>query len=132
MAAYNREKRCFESVCKLGTGFSQKQLIELYGLTEFMDEEDEDHAARMAQEIYRVSSALKPDVWLKPTQIWEVQADSFTISKVHQAGKHAMKAKQQVNGGLSLRFPRFVRTRPDKRFKIPVHEFLDEAKVNEI
>ena len=24
MAAYNREGKCFESVCKLGTGFSQK------------------------------------------------------------------------------------------------------------
>ena len=120
MAAYNIERRCFESVCKLGTGFSQKQLTELYELTELMDEEDAGQAARMAQEIYRVASALKPDVWFKPTQIWEVQADCFTISKVHQAGKHALKATQQVNGGLSLRFPRFVRTRPDKRFRISI------------
>ena len=131
MAAYNRERRCFESVCKLGTGFSQKQLAELHQSTELMDEEDAGQAARMAQEIYKVSTALKPDVWFKPTQIWEVQADSFTVSKVHQAGKHALKVRQQVDGGLSLRFPRFVRTRSDKRFRIPVHEFLDEARSNE-
>ena len=31
MAAYNRQEKRFESVCKLGTGFSQEQLRELHG-----------------------------------------------------------------------------------------------------
>ena len=29
MAAYNREERCFESVCKLGSGFTKTNLSEL-------------------------------------------------------------------------------------------------------
>ena len=48
-----------------------------------MDEEDPEQAARMAKQIYKVSSTLTPDVWFKPVHVWEVQADSFTVSKVH-------------------------------------------------
>ena len=86
----------------------------------------------MAKQIYKVPSQLTPDVWLKPVHIWEVQADSFTVSKVHQAGRAALLANADIKGGLSLRFPRFVRTRPDKQFKITIQEFLDYAQATDI
>jgi DNA ligase-1 len=72
MAAYNRQEKRFESVCKLGTGFSQEQLRQLHGQAVKMDEEDPEQAARMAKQIYKVSSTLTPDVWFKPVHVWEV------------------------------------------------------------
>ena len=75
-------------------------------------------------------------MWLEPTQIWEVQADCFTVSKTHTLGvgfgidgnkaAHGKDGKGQ-DQGLSLRFPRFVRQRQDKAFRLPVQHFLDAA-----
>jgi len=77
-----------------------------------------------ARQIYTVPKQLKPDVWLQPTQVWEVQADSFSQSKVHTLGRFYIKEGM----GLSLRFPRFVRTREDKTFRLPLQFFLDATK----
>jgi DNA ligase 1 len=69
MAAYNPEKRVFESICKLGTGFTWEKLrsIDLKPL-----DHDAQTADRIAKEIYRVATVLKPDVWFEPKEVWEV------------------------------------------------------------
>jgi len=54
--------------------------------------------------LYFVSKGVKPDVWFsEPTTVWEVRGSDLTKSPTHTAA-----------GGVSLRFPRFVRERPDK------------------
>ena len=52
-----------------------------------------------------------PSVWFKPLQVWEVRGADLTASAVHMAA-----AGQVGHGGrgVSLRFPRLIRTRPDK------------------
>jgi DNA ligase-1 len=55
MAAYNTQTRCFESVCKLGTGFSQQNLIDLHLRVKRLDS-DERVAKRVASEIFKVSN----------------------------------------------------------------------------
>ena len=56
------------------------------------------------------ASAGHPDFWLEPCQVWEIRGADLTLSPTHPAGRDLLG-----NGrGVSLRFPRFVRTRPDK------------------
>lgn len=55
MAAYNTQTRCFESVCKLGTGFSQQNLIDLHHRVKRLDAV-EHVAQRIASEIFKVSN----------------------------------------------------------------------------
>lgn len=123
MAAYSVNMGRFYTVCKLGTGFSQEMLKELDSqAVPFEKAEHSDLSKSIvdqhARQIYQVASQIKPDVWFKPTQIWEVQADCFTSSKVHSLGQHCLSLDK--SRGLSLRFPRFIRRRQDKEFKLPL------------
>lgn len=63
MAAYNMQTGRFESVCKLGSGFSQAQLQELHQRVKVLHEDDV-QSQRIAADLYSISSSLKPDVWL--------------------------------------------------------------------
>ena len=91
---------------------------------QFDDSKDPALTEAHARQIYQVASQVKPDVWFKPTQVWEVQADCFTLSKVHSLGHTYLDKESQ---GLSLRFPRFIRRREDKSFHLPLQFFLDAA-----
>lgn len=64
MAAYNSTSQRFETVCKLGTGFTMEQLQTLHAEVKPFDESEAD---RIASEIYSCHSTLTPDVWLSPT-----------------------------------------------------------------
>lgn len=121
MASYNPNSNMFESVCKLGTGFtwSQLQKLKLSPLAEDFDQQKD-----IAKTIYRTSQLLKPDLWLKPDQIWEIGADSFTLSKTHKCGFDAIREMGPYSG-LSLRFPRFIRVRDDKRVQIKVRDYFE-------
>lgn len=103
MACRDDATGTFQSVCKLGTGFSDADLQAATAELEPVD---------VKPEQYQVSSALKPDVWFPPTLVWEVKATEATVSPVHSA---AAGLVQHGGKGVGLRFPRFHRRRPDKR-----------------
>ena len=70
MAAYSVNLGKFYTVCKLGTGFTQKMLQELNTSNVPFDEEPPENRAitdNHAREIYKVAASIKPDVWFKPT-----------------------------------------------------------------
>ena len=50
-----------------------------------------------------------PDVCA--SQVWEIRGADITLSPVHMAAAGLVHPQR----GLSLRFPRFIRKRPDKR-----------------
>jgi DNA ligase-1 len=58
----------------------------------------------------------RPAVWFRPPpagvkcEMWELKGADITLSPVHKAGIGIVHPER----GLSLRFPRFVRKRPDK------------------
>ena len=59
---------------------------------------------------YRVSDGLTPTMWFQPTKVWEIRGADLTISPAHSAGAGLVHPSK----GISLRFPRFIRERPDK------------------
>lgn len=106
LAAYNAETQNFETVCNIGTGFSEAVLEELHKeLSELVIER--------AKPFYNHSSVKndQPDVWFEARQVWEVKTADLTLSPRYRAAIDEMGGKN----GISLRFPRFIQKRTDKK-----------------
>jgi DNA ligase-1 len=100
MAAYNPDKDVFETVCKVASGFTDEELDNLQRKIEDLKRSDK-HP--------RVDSEMIPDVWVTPSLVAEIIGAEITISPLHTCCKDSYE-----KGGLSVRFPRFIRWRPDK------------------
>jgi DNA ligase-1 len=61
---------------------------------------------------YNVGDALQPDDWFEARVVWEIQAADLSKSSVHRGG--VGRLTNDTNRGIGLRFPRFLRDRPDK------------------
>ncbi|XWS29030.1 hypothetical protein CRYUN_Cryun25bG0121800 [Craigia yunnanensis] len=103
LACYDDSNEEFQSICKIGTGFTEAEL--------------EDCSASLRSKVipepksyYRYAEMIKPDVWFEATEVWEVKAADLTISPVHRAATGIVDPDK----GISLRFPRLVRVREDK------------------
>jgi len=105
LACYDQDTEEFQSVCKIGTGFSDEDLKEL---AESMKE----HVISEKSSQYNVSETLECDVWFDAAQVWEVKAADLSKSSTH---KGAIDKTGESGRGIGLRFPRFERARPDKK-----------------
>lgn len=95
MASYNKKKDCFETVCKLGTGFDDETLEQIpKTLLPYLIEKS--HT--------RVHSKLKPDFHFVPEIVMEILGAEITLSPNHTCGLGEIKE----DTGLSIRFPRFT------------------------
>jgi DNA ligase-1 len=102
MACYNPDEDRFETVCKLGTGFSDEFLVELKKrLSGSLIEGP--HA--------RVHSSMKVEYHFRPENVLEVAGAEVTLSPIHTCGKDMVRQ----GAGLAIRFPRYTgRWREDK------------------
>src|SRR5581483_6371592 len=90
-AVYDPESDRFKTVSKIGTGFSEEELVQLKAL---LDE------IAVPGPPPGVDSDIVPDVWVTPKYVVAVTADEITRSPNHTAGR-------DVDGvGYALRFPR--------------------------
>jgi len=102
MAVYNSEKDQFETISKLGSGFTDEDLAKLH---EILAQDALPHRHP------RVSSEMKAEIWFAPTRVLEVSADEITLSPLHTCARD----KVRLGSGLALRFPRFTgKYREDK------------------
>ncbi len=105
LACYDEDTEEFQSVCKIGTGFSDEDLQSLSkSLNEHILE-----GGKSTQ--YVVSDTLEPDVWFDAVQVWEIKAADLSKSSTHKGAL----GKLEEGRGIGLRFPRFERIRDDKK-----------------
>lgn len=103
LAAYNAGKDVFETVCKVGTGFTD-DVLEQIPIKLKPYKVDGKHA--------RVNSDLKADYWFTPGLVMEVFGAEITHSPIHTCAKGIVKP----GAGLAVRFPRFAGNwREDKK-----------------
>ncbi|KAB8289787.1 hypothetical protein EYC80_010420 [Monilinia laxa] len=109
LACHNPQTDTYETICNIGTGFSEQVLEELHTQLSAI-------VIDRAKPFYSHSSGNQhqPDVWFEPKYVWEVKTADLTLSPRYKAG-----CKEGVdNGGekgISLRFPRFIKIRDDKK-----------------
>ena len=109
LACYNPTTEKYETVCNIGTGFSDDVLETLHGqLKEIIIDRPKpfyDHSK---------VAAHQPDVWFEPRYVWEVKTADLTLSPKYRAA-----CQEGLDGstekGVSLRFPRLIRVRDDKK-----------------
>ncbi|OXB57356.1 UNVERIFIED_CONTAM: hypothetical protein H355_011520, partial [Colinus virginianus] len=104
LACYDDESEEYQSICKIGTGFTEESLEKHY---QFLKE----HVLTQPRPYYRWDSAVAPDRWLAAVQVWEVKCGDLSISPVYRAAVGLVDEDK----GISLRFPRFLRVRGDKK-----------------
>uniref|UniRef100_A0A6G1SJ33 DNA ligase n=1 Tax=Aceria tosichella TaxID=561515 RepID=A0A6G1SJ33_9ACAR len=104
LACYDEDNEQFQTVCKLGTGFKDEDLEKH---TNFLKE----HVIEKPKSYYQIDDTLKPDVWFEPVQVWEIKCADLSLSPVHTAALGVLES----NKGISLRFPRYLRIRDDKK-----------------
>ncbi|KAM6154137.1 DNA ligase 1 isoform 2-T2 [Erethizon dorsatum] len=104
LAAYDEESEELQAICKLGTGFSDEQLEEHYQSLQAL--------VLLAPRPYvRADGAVAPDHWLDPSAVWEVKCADLSLSPIYPAARGLVDSEK----GISLRFPRFIRVREDKK-----------------
>ncbi len=106
LAAYDSERDVFETVCKVGSGFTDSDLAQLPNLLQ---------PYIVDRKPARVISEIEPDYWVEPALVMEVIGAELTLSPVHTAGRNLIKRELGKTAGIAIRFPRFVRWRPDKK-----------------
>ena len=102
LATYNKKDDVFETVTKLGTGFTDKDLAELPGML---------RKHEIPRKHSRVRSLLEAEVWFEPVAVLEVLGAEITLSPIHMCAMDSIRK----GSALAIRFPRFTgKYRSDK------------------
>jgi DNA ligase-1 len=111
LATYDEDYDIFTSICKVGTGFSDESLDQLYQIL---------HPKVTIKKNPRINSEMEADVWFEPELVIEVVASEITLSPIHKAAKD----KIRKGAGLALRFPKFTG-------KIRIEKISEDASTND-
>ncbi|XP_019608178.2 DNA ligase 1 isoform X3 [Rhinolophus sinicus] len=104
LASYDEESEELQAICKLGTGFSDEELEEHHQSLQAL-------VLPSPRSYVRADGAVAPDHWLEPSAVWEVKCADLSLSPIYPAARGLVDSEK----GISLRFPRFIRIREDKK-----------------
>ena len=111
LATYDEDEDTFTSICKVGTGFTDEDLDQIYQIL---------NPKVTIKKNPRITSEMEADVWFEPELVIEVVASEITLSPIHKAAID----KIRKDSGLALRFPKFTG-------KIRVEKAVEDASTNE-
>jgi DNA ligase-1 len=95
LAAYDPDEDVFETVTKVGTGFTDADLEKLQKLL---------NEHKISHKHPRVNSTLEMDVWFEPAVVIETRGAEITLSPIHTCAMNVIREAS----GLAIRFPRFT------------------------
>ena len=95
LAAYDPDKDAFETVTKVGTGFTDADLEKLPNMLK---------KHQIAHRHPRVDSTIEMDVWFEPAVVIETRGAEITLSPIHTCAMNVIREAS----GLAIRFPRFT------------------------
>ena len=95
LASYNSENDTFPSICKVGTGFTDESLDQLYQILS---------PNVTIKKNSKIESDMNADVWFEPSLVIEIVASEITLSPIHKTGFNILRKES----GLALRFPKFT------------------------
>jgi len=104
LAVYDPEREEYQSVCRVMSGFSDsfyKQSKAFF---------DQNHLIERPNKPAYYNTGENCSVWFHPVAVWEIRGADISVSPVHRAASGNVHSGR----GLALRFPRFIRERPDK------------------
>lgn len=96
----------WKTVCKVATGFTQEHLTRHFQVL------SQTVVAKPPHGLF-FNDRVKPDVFFRPSEVWELRAADLSLSPVHTAAW----GRRVAGRGIALRFPRFVRVRDDKKLR---------------
>ncbi|HIQ30303.1 MAG TPA: ATP-dependent DNA ligase [Candidatus Caldiarchaeum subterraneum] len=103
LAVYDKTRDTFQTVCKVGSGFTDEDLEKFHQMLESL---------KLSHKHARVESIMEADVWFEPKIVIEVIGAEITQSPVHTCARDKIKK----DTGLAIRFPRYTgRLRTDKK-----------------
>ena len=95
LASYNPQDDSLPSICKVGTGFTDESLDQLYQILS---------NKVTIKKNSRVVSEMEADVWFEPELVLEIVASEITLSPIHKTGMNLIRE----GSGFALRFPKFT------------------------
>lgn len=104
LACYDPEIQEYQTICKIGTGFSDEMLESLTSTFKPLV------ISHKKSYYSHPNGGEQPHVWFEPKYVWEVLCADLSLSPRYQAALGIVSEGK----GISLRFPRFIRVREDK------------------
>ena len=95
LSTYDENTDTFPSICKVGTGFTDESLDQLYQIL---------NPKTTIKKNPRIISEMEADVWFEPELVIEIVASEITLSPIHKVARDEIRK----NAGLALRFPKFT------------------------
>ena len=111
LGTYNPEKDNFPSICKVGTGFTDESLDQLFQILS---------NKVTLKKNSRIISEMEADVWFEPELVLEIVASEITLSPIHKTGLGLIRK----DTGFALRFPKFTG-------KIRYEKAIEDASTDE-
>ena len=95
LSTYDSENDSFPTICKVGTGFTDENLDQLFQILS---------NKVILKKNPRVESSIESDIWFEPELVLEVVASEITLSPIHKTGLNLIRK----DTGFALRFPKFT------------------------
>jgi len=95
LATYSPENDNLPSICKVGTGFTDESLDQLYQILS---------NKVTLKKNPRIISEMEADIWFEPELVLEIVASEITLSPIHKTGLNLIRK----SSGFALRFPKFT------------------------
>lgn len=91
LACYDADAEQFQTACKIGTGFSDQMLVELYDLLSPLE------LASGKRSDVQADMSKPPDVWFEPKVVFEVLTADLTLSPIYMAGQGLVRPHRRCS-----------------------------------